>query len=279
SDSVIADTALSSGDVSMPRESFSEHTTGSASSERQDKEFKDKESKKQRDKDMVSKQRGRERERNKRKRDREDRGISPGKQKSLRNAVGDIQRVEDEPGAGEKITGMIDFGFRENAKVAPRQTGQAMRGKEASETTSTAIGQTNVRIIDVTKFVEASESSNRNEDSGDVRDHAMKTTCGLESQTVTSQSDDSSMGDNQTFRGRLRTTDSNETQSEDDKMGEEAPWNVEAIKMSTSRFGKRTSHHRQKQLGGPNTQVNLSTSPVLSENTSLTRASRSESEK
>ncbi|XP_059169797.1 uncharacterized protein LOC131951409 [Physella acuta] len=256
SDSIVGEAAGSGADSSVPRESHSEHTTGSASSERQDKEFKDKDAKKQREKDTSSKQRGRERERNKRKRDREDRGSSAGKQqKLLRNAVGDVQRLDNVHVARDRTSTVSDV---------LKNTPTVSVGHQATVTEVTATFQNQPTVRESSR--QSSEQTSRSDDAGDVRDHNVKSSCGLESQTVTSSTEDSSIGDSQA--NRTQRTESDETLNEEDKSVEEYTWNLENSKTTTSRFGKRTSLHRAKVNGVANSHTNVSCStPTISEKT------------
>lgn len=157
-------------------------------------------------KDGSTKSRGRERERNKRKRaDREDRGGSPAdKQKLLKNAVGDVQ-----------------VGLDETREVDAENTIQV-----ANTTPLHDIVGREDRVIRAAR-------------SGDIRDNAVKSTCGLESQTVTSlddSSDDTTESSSLWQQEQAREDSSSFIQSLTPPKG-----------VVTSRFGKRTQLNRQKQ--------------------------------
>ncbi|GFS00501.1 hypothetical protein ElyMa_004556600, partial [Elysia marginata] len=109
-------------------------------------------------KDGGAKSRGRERDRTKRKRadreDREERAGSPGdKQKLLKNAVGDVQVETDDTG---------DVAAEDSIQLIVKIT-----------SAHDLVGLESIRAAS----------------SGDVRDNAVKSTCGLESQIVTSLDD------------------------------------------------------------------------------------------
>ncbi|GFO14323.1 hypothetical protein PoB_004082800 [Plakobranchus ocellatus] len=199
SDSVVAEGTISSVDMSGARESVSDHTSCSDKADQTTKA-----------KDGSAKTRGRERDRGKRKRadrdDRDEHATSPsGKQKSLKNAVGDVQAEAEE---------QLEAVTEETLLISEVKTqAQDLSGRE-----SRGIRATN---------------------SGDIRENAPKSTCGLESQTVTSLED--SPPDNFESASFL----DQEQVWEDSDTGHSPHTPPKGI--PSSRFGKRTQLHRQKQ--------------------------------
>ena len=199
---MVADGTVSAVEATAARESHSDHTSCS-----------DKVDQTAKAKDGSAKPRGRERERAKRKRadreEREDRGGSPGgKQKSLKNAVGDVQA----------------------------------EAEDAGEAAAEDMLQVKVKNSPAHDLVVKECRTIRATSSGDVRDAAVKSTCGLESQTVTSLDDQQSE--------MLESTslwEQEQILEDPDNSGRchSSPKGIPA-----SRFGKRTQLHRQKQ-GSP----------------------------
>ncbi|KAH9489524.1 hypothetical protein Btru_037389 [Bulinus truncatus] len=248
SDSRLADVTAGSGDVSAPRESHSEHTSMgvSASGEKQDKEFKDKEPKKQRDKDQGCKQRGRERERNKRKKERDDMaGGSGGKRKWIRNALGDVKRAKNKSLEGEKSRPLKEIGASETASDKRKIPVQGKDDSGLALSSDDIIG----RILELKKTAETLERGSRNEDMGDVKERNVKSTCGLEHQTVTANSESPLLEDGADPLDNPIDLICMETEfwDEGERSDEDNPFNVESSKTSTGRLGKRAGLHRQRQ--------------------------------
>ncbi|RUS78493.1 hypothetical protein EGW08_013740 [Elysia chlorotica] len=215
SDSMVAEGTVSVAEITGARESHSDHTSGS-----------DKVDQAAKAKDGSAKPRGRERERTKRKRadreDREDRAGSPGgKQKSLKNAVGDVQAENEDAG---EVT--VEDTLQVKVKNTPAQE----------------------LVVRECRTIRATSS-------GDVRDAAVKSTCGLESQTVTSIDDSQS----ETESGGVWEQEQMLDDWDNSGRCHTPPKGIPA-----SRFGKRTQVHRQKQ-GSPQEQPIL---PLDTEKTS-----------
>ncbi|KAI8787871.1 hypothetical protein BgiBS90_010539 [Biomphalaria glabrata] len=233
SDSIIS----GSGDVSAVRESHSEHTADSTSSEKQDKDMQDKEVKKARDKETAGKPRGRERERNKRKKDRDDRASSTGKKKWLRNTLGHVHRMNNELMEGDNVGSLQETSH-------PQAKTQADTKPEEDDRLATPNDVVVERIWEIAKLLDTQETS-RSEDAGDVRERNLKSTCGLESQTVTN-SEETSLADYHDARASHRPTVSSDTEKEEEKNRDDSFTTAELSKPASSRLGKRTSLHRQK---------------------------------
>ncbi|KAK0052249.1 hypothetical protein Bpfe_018332, partial [Biomphalaria pfeifferi] len=233
SDSIIS----GSGDVSALRESHSEHTADSTSSEKQDKDLQDKEVKKARDKETLGKPRGRERERNKRKKDRDDRASSTGKKKWLRNTLGHVHRMNNELMEGDNVGSLQETSH-------PQAKTQIDSKPEEEDRLATPNDVVVERIWEIAKLLDTQETS-RSEDAGDVRERNLKSTCGLESQTVTN-SEETSLADYHDARASHRPTVSSDTEKEEEKNWDDSVTTAELCKPASSRLGKRTSLHRQK---------------------------------